>query len=241
MLYLSHWKSKHILRETKSLTLDNVQMLPDEGDKERERDREQSCRWNSSFLDKLPLKQSYRYVANNQDKLEFEDGSVPKQFLSETEKLYPEDRAKCFEKNEALQGIHDAVAQEGQCRVDDKVNVHFILFNNVDGHLHELDGWRPFPVNRGASSEDSLLQDAAQVCREVTERGQGEVCFSAVALCKAAECLVGWGGHFAFSPLPFIVKVYPYLCGLKCFSTCRAQLFSFGSADKHLPSTSPTH
>lgn len=31
MLYLSHWKSKHILRETKSLTLDNVQMLPDEG------------------------------------------------------------------------------------------------------------------------------------------------------------------------------------------------------------------
>uniref|UniRef100_A0A8C0DIM4 Ubiquitin carboxyl-terminal hydrolase n=1 Tax=Balaenoptera musculus TaxID=9771 RepID=A0A8C0DIM4_BALMU len=53
-------------------------------------------------------------VANNQDKLEFEDGSVPKQFLSETEKLYPEDRAKCFEKNEALQGAHDAVAREGQ-------------------------------------------------------------------------------------------------------------------------------
>lgn len=29
-----------------------------------------------------------------------EDGSVLKQFLSETEKLSPEDRAKCFEKNE---------------------------------------------------------------------------------------------------------------------------------------------
>ncbi|KAL1789889.1 ubiquitin carboxyl-terminal hydrolase isozyme L1 [Sigmodon hispidus] len=39
-------------------------------------------------------------VANNQDKLEFEDGSVLKQFLSETEKMSPEDRAKCFEKNE---------------------------------------------------------------------------------------------------------------------------------------------
>uniref|UniRef100_A0A7N5P4Z6 Ubiquitin carboxyl-terminal hydrolase n=1 Tax=Ailuropoda melanoleuca TaxID=9646 RepID=A0A7N5P4Z6_AILME len=81
-------------------------------------------------------------VANNQDKLEFEDGSVLKQFLSETEKLSPEDRAKCFEKNE----------------VDDKVNFHFILFNNVDGHLYELDGRMPFPVNHGASSEDSLLQ-----------------------------------------------------------------------------------
>ncbi|XP_054579825.1 ubiquitin carboxyl-terminal hydrolase isozyme L1 isoform X1 [Eptesicus fuscus] len=125
-------------------------------------------------------------VANNQDKLEFEDGSVLKQFLSETEKLSPEDRAKCFEKNEAIQTAHDAVAQEGQCRVDDKVNFHFILFNNVDGHLYELDGRMPFPVNHGTSAEDSLLQDAAKVCREFTEREQGEVRFSAVALCKAA-------------------------------------------------------
>nr|XP_044985924.1 ubiquitin carboxyl-terminal hydrolase isozyme L1 isoform X1 [Jaculus jaculus] len=138
-------------------------------------------------------------VANNQDKLEFEDGSVLKQFLSETEKMSPEDRAKCFEKNEAIQAAHDAVAQEGQCRVnatntnprqaaqvDDKVNFHFILFNNVDGHLYELDGRMPFPVNHGSSSEDSLLQDAAKVCREFTEREQGEVRFSAVALCKAA-------------------------------------------------------
>uniref|UniRef100_A0A2R9BQU6 ubiquitinyl hydrolase 1 n=1 Tax=Pan paniscus TaxID=9597 RepID=A0A2R9BQU6_PANPA len=97
-------------------------------------------------------------VANNQDKLGFEDGSVLKQFLSETEKMSPEDRAKCFEKNEAIQAAHDAVAQEGQCRVDDKVNFHFILFNNVDGHLYELDGRMPFPVNHGASSEDTLLK-----------------------------------------------------------------------------------
>ncbi|XP_004703399.2 ubiquitin carboxyl-terminal hydrolase isozyme L1, partial [Echinops telfairi] len=125
-------------------------------------------------------------VANNQDKLAFENGSVLKQFLSETEKMSPEDRAKCFEKNEAIQAAHDAVAQEGQCRVDDKVNFHFILFNNVEGHLYELDGRMPFPVNHGSSSEDSLLQDAAKVCREFTEREQGEVRFSAVALCKAA-------------------------------------------------------
>jgi len=48
------------------------------------------------------------------------------------------------------------------------------------------DGRMPFPVNHGTSSEDSLLQDAAKVCREFTEREQGEVRFSAVALCKAA-------------------------------------------------------
>uniref|UniRef100_A0A2K6SBL1 Ubiquitin carboxyl-terminal hydrolase n=1 Tax=Saimiri boliviensis boliviensis TaxID=39432 RepID=A0A2K6SBL1_SAIBB len=124
-------------------------------------------------------------VANNQVKLGSEDGSVLKQFLSETEKLSP-DRAKCFGKNEAIQAAHDAVAQEGQCRVDGKVNFHFILFNNRDGHLYELDGRMPFPVNYGASSEDIPLQDAAKVCREFTEREQGEVRFSAMAFCKAA-------------------------------------------------------
>uniref|UniRef100_A0A8C5Y3W5 Ubiquitin carboxyl-terminal hydrolase n=1 Tax=Microcebus murinus TaxID=30608 RepID=A0A8C5Y3W5_MICMU len=125
-------------------------------------------------------------VANNRDKLDFEDGSVLKQFLSETEKMSPEDRAKCFEKNEAIQAAHDAVAQEGQCRVDDKVNFHFILFNNVDGHLYEL-GIRARPRHVVWMLTTFLLfQDAAKVCREFTEREQGEVRFSAVALCKAA-------------------------------------------------------
>ncbi|MBV98498.1 Ubiquitin carboxyl-terminal hydrolase isozyme L1, partial [Eschrichtius robustus] len=45
-------------------------------------------------------KKQIEVLKGQEDKLEFEDGSVPKQFLSETEKLYPEDRAKCFEKNE---------------------------------------------------------------------------------------------------------------------------------------------
>ncbi|XP_054975474.1 ubiquitin carboxyl-terminal hydrolase isozyme L1-like [Sorex araneus] len=125
-------------------------------------------------------------VGNNRDKLEFNDGSILKQLLSEMEKLSPQDRATCFEKNEAIQAAHDAVAQEGQCRVDDKVNFHFILFNNVDGHLCELDGLIPFPVNHGSSPADSLLRDAAKVCREFTEREPREVSFSAGALGKAA-------------------------------------------------------
>lgn len=79
-----------------------------------------------------------------------EDGSVLKQFLSETEKMSPEDRAKCFEKNEverasvasllhssgglycmlmafsllqAIQAAHDSVAQEGQCRVNTNTSI----------------------------------------------------------------------------------------------------------------------
>ncbi|NXE44815.1 UCHL1 hydrolase, partial [Casuarius casuarius] len=151
-------------------------------------------------------------VANNKDKLKFDEGSALKKFLDETADLSPEERAKRFASNKvcglykllialstlgysnlcllylkAIQEVHNSVAQEGQCRVDDNsVNFHFILFVNVDGHLYELDGRMPFPVNHGTSSDDLLLKDSAKICRQFTEREKGEVRFSAVAFCKSA-------------------------------------------------------
>ncbi|XP_042326281.1 ubiquitin carboxyl-terminal hydrolase isozyme L1 [Sceloporus undulatus] len=126
-------------------------------------------------------------VANNQDKILFDEGSALKEFLNATADLSPDERAKRLENHKAIQDAHNAVAQEGQCRVeDDKVNFHFILFASVDGQLYELDGRMPFPINHGASSSDTLLKASAKVCRQFTEREQGEVRFSAVALCKSA-------------------------------------------------------
>jgi hypothetical protein len=53
--------------------------------------------------------------------------------------------------------------------------------------------WKCFPFPASISGYFHLgindippFQDAAKVCREFTEREQGEVRFSAVALCKAA-------------------------------------------------------
>ncbi|KAH0616235.1 hypothetical protein JD844_027206, partial [Phrynosoma platyrhinos] len=78
-------------------------------------------------------------VANNQDKILFDEGSALKEFLNATADLSPDERAKRLENNKAIQDAHNAVAQEGQCRVeDDKVNFHFILFASVDGQLYEL-------------------------------------------------------------------------------------------------------
>uniref|UniRef100_A0A8C4VV27 Ubiquitin carboxyl-terminal hydrolase n=2 Tax=Testudinoidea TaxID=8486 RepID=A0A8C4VV27_9SAUR len=110
-------------------------------------------------------------VANNQDKFAFDDGSALKKFLKETADLSPAERAKHLENNKVE---------------EDKVNFHFILFVNVDGHLYELDGRMPFPVNHGESSDDLLLKGSAKICRQFTERERGEVRFSAVALCKSA-------------------------------------------------------
>ncbi|XP_042727367.1 ubiquitin carboxyl-terminal hydrolase isozyme L1 isoform X2 [Lagopus leucura] len=110
-------------------------------------------------------------VANNKDKVKLDEGSALKKFLDETADLSPEERAKRFANNKVE---------------DNSVNFHFILFANVDGHLYELDGRLPFPVNHGTSSDDLLLKDSAKICRQFTEREKGEVRFSAVAFCKSA-------------------------------------------------------
>uniref|UniRef100_A0A8C5QCA3 Ubiquitin carboxyl-terminal hydrolase n=1 Tax=Leptobrachium leishanense TaxID=445787 RepID=A0A8C5QCA3_9ANUR len=97
-------------------------------------------------------------VANNRDKLTLE-------------------RAKLLEENEVIQAVHNACYD---------VSFHVILLTQVDGHLYELDGRMSVPVDHGPTSEDSLLKDAAGICRQFTEREKGEVRFSAVALCKSS-------------------------------------------------------
>ena len=37
------------------------------------------------------------------------------------------------------------------------------LSSHVDGSLYELDGRKSFPINHGASSAETLLQDACKV------------------------------------------------------------------------------
>ncbi|XP_032883612.1 ubiquitin carboxyl-terminal hydrolase isozyme L1 [Amblyraja radiata] len=125
-------------------------------------------------------------IANNQDKLDFVEGSILKKFLNETADLSARERAKKLEQNKEIRAAHDATAEEGECRVhDDGPNFHFITFLGVDGHLYELDGRMPFPIDHGKTSNE-LLQDSAKICRQFMERDQGEVRFTAVALCKSS-------------------------------------------------------
>ncbi|XP_072240962.1 ubiquitin carboxyl-terminal hydrolase isozyme L1 [Leuresthes tenuis] len=125
-------------------------------------------------------------VANNKDKLTFDSDSALKKFLNETANMSPDDRGKHLEKNKAIYDAHNEVAMQGQCRPEaDKINFHFIAFVNVNGQLFEFDGKLNGPVNHGATKDDSFVMDAAKVCRGFMEREQGEVRFSAVALCQS--------------------------------------------------------
>ncbi|XP_072424261.1 ubiquitin carboxyl-terminal hydrolase isozyme L1 isoform X3 [Chiloscyllium punctatum] len=110
-------------------------------------------------------------IANNQDKLDFVEGSILKRFLNETMDLSAGERAKQLEQNQ----VHE-----------DGTNFHFITFVGIDEHLYELDGRMPFPIDHGETSNDQFLQDSAKICRQFMERDQGEVRFTAVALSKAS-------------------------------------------------------
>ncbi|KAF1395410.1 hypothetical protein PFLUV_G00011230 [Perca fluviatilis] len=125
-------------------------------------------------------------VANNKSKLTFDSDSALKKFLDETANMSADDRAKHLEKNQAICEAHNEVAVQGQCRPEaDKVNFHFIAFVNVNGELFEFDGRLAGPVKHGATKDESFIMDSSKVCRGFMEREQGEVRFSAVALCHS--------------------------------------------------------
>lgn len=125
-------------------------------------------------------------VGNSKDNMTFNAGSALKKFLDDTAGLSVEERAKCFQENQAIKEAHNDVATQGQCRPQaDKINFHFIAFANVNGQLFEFDGKMEGAIKHGDTKDDTFVQDAAKVCRCFMEREQGEVRFSAVALCKS--------------------------------------------------------
>lgn len=123
-------------------------------------------------------------IANNTDKIELGDGAL-KDFMEKTMSLSPEERGHALEKDEGISKAHEESAQEGQTEAPDRedvVNEHFIALVEVEGNLYELDGRRKFPVNHGPTSADTLLQDAAKVCRQFMDRDPEESRFAIVAL-----------------------------------------------------------
>ncbi|KAM6446192.1 ubiquitin carboxyl-terminal hydrolase isozyme L3 isoform 3-T3 [Liasis olivaceus] len=127
-------------------------------------------------------------VANNRDKIDFEEGSSLKKFLDDSVPMSPEQRARYLESYEAIRVTHESSAHEGQTEapsIDEKVDLHFIALVNVDGILYELDGRKPFPINHGQSNIDTFLEDAVGVCKKFMERDPDELRFNAIALAAA--------------------------------------------------------
>ncbi|XP_014476264.1 PREDICTED: ubiquitin carboxyl-terminal hydrolase isozyme L3 [Dinoponera quadriceps] len=123
-------------------------------------------------------------VANNLDVLQLEDGFL-KTFLDETKGLPSSERGERLINAQGIIDTHMESAQEGQTEApgeDMEVYHHFIAFVHKDGSLYELDGRKPIPINHGSTSLETLLEDAARVCKDYMARDPEEVRFTVVAL-----------------------------------------------------------
>lgn len=125
-------------------------------------------------------------IANNSSKIDLADGAL-KTFLEKTKDMDPEARGHALEEDDSISAVHEECATEGQTEAPDrekKLDTHFIALVNVDGHIYELDGRKKFPINHGATSEDSFLQDGAKVLKGFMDRDSTETRFAVVALTK---------------------------------------------------------
>ncbi|KAL6423466.1 hypothetical protein ACFW04_010212 [Cataglyphis niger] len=123
-------------------------------------------------------------VANNLDAIKLEDGFL-KTFLDQTKGLSYTERGEHLENAQDIIDTHMESAQEGQTEApaeDMEVYHHFVAFIHKDGSLYELDGRKSSPINHGPTTPETLLDDAARVCKEYMERDPTEVRFTAVAL-----------------------------------------------------------
>ncbi|XP_065160090.1 ubiquitin carboxyl-terminal hydrolase isozyme L3-like [Atheta coriaria] len=126
-------------------------------------------------------------VANNSDKLQVTNENF-KKLLEESMTLSPLERGQKLQAVAAgIQDMHQELAQEGQTELNpnEQVNHHFIAFVHKDGDLYELDGRKEFPINHGKTTPETLLEDAARVCKQFVARDSEDVNFTVMALTAA--------------------------------------------------------
>ncbi|KAL1925729.1 uncharacterized protein VTP21DRAFT_612 [Calcarisporiella thermophila] len=127
-------------------------------------------------------------IANNDNVLGIEEGSPLDNILKKCKTLTPEERAKALEEDDELAQVHMESAQEGQTKppnIEDEVDLHFVCFVEKDGHIFELDGARPGPIDHGECTD--LLHGSVKVVREYIERDPERHQFTLIALAPNQE------------------------------------------------------
>ncbi|GLC50969.1 hypothetical protein PLESTB_000452000 [Pleodorina starrii] len=127
-------------------------------------------------------------IGNNLNTLAPADGSFLKEFFGSTSGMSAAEAGKYLEDPPqgapSIEAAHQEAAAEGDTAppsADDEVDLHFVALVHVNGQLWELDGRRAGPVCRGATSEESLLSDAARVAQEFISRSNS-LTFNVLAL-----------------------------------------------------------
>ncbi|XP_053602431.1 ubiquitin carboxyl-terminal hydrolase-like [Plodia interpunctella] len=123
-------------------------------------------------------------VANNTPTIDLQDGLL-KKYLRDAEGLDAAARGALLENSTAILDAYKEIMLIGNAEgneANDVVNNHFVTFVHKDGRLFELDGRKALPIDHGETTQETLLEDAAKVCRQFVEREPDNIGFTVVAL-----------------------------------------------------------
>ncbi|XP_026751529.1 ubiquitin carboxyl-terminal hydrolase-like [Galleria mellonella] len=123
-------------------------------------------------------------VANNIHRIDLKDGLL-KKYLSEAEGLDAAAKGALLENSTAILNAYKEIVHTESAVTEDSNEMpsnHFVTFIHKDGTLFELDGCKSFPINHGPTTSETLLEDAAKVCREFIAREPNNLGFNVVAL-----------------------------------------------------------
>lgn len=123
-------------------------------------------------------------VGNVTSEIKLAEGSFLDKFYKSTASMDPMERAVFLENDREMEVAHSVAATAGDTEASDNVDTHFICFACVDGQLYELDGRRSAPISHGASSPDTVLQDAAKVIKGMIEKNPDSMNFNVIAISK---------------------------------------------------------
>lgn len=108
-------------------------------------------------------------LANKCNKNDWEPNSSLLEFIEESSKLRPEDKAGKLETCESIATAHEEVSNEGQTEApapNAAVEYHFISIINHKDQIYEMDGRKLGPIKHGATSESTFLKDAITVIKK---------------------------------------------------------------------------
>lgn len=105
------------------------------------------------------------------------------QYLDKALPLSVEERGKLLEADASFTESHQLLALQGQTAApEEPVFHHFIALVNVGGRLLELDGRKSFPIEHGATSDETFVADSAAVCEAFIARDPDDVRFNVLAI-----------------------------------------------------------
>ncbi|KAH6795093.1 ubiquitin C-terminal hydrolase 3 [Perilla frutescens var. hirtella] len=123
-------------------------------------------------------------VGNITSEIKLVEGSYLDKFFKSTANMNPSERAAFLENDREMEVAHSVAATGGDTEASDDVDTHFICFTCVNGQLFELDGRRAGPILHGASSPNTVLQDAAKVIQKIIQKNPDSINFNVIAISK---------------------------------------------------------